>query len=60
MQRFLDSTANPVFAIPIGVIGFMQQFVNWASPYIQFIILICTLIVVGHSALKILFGKKKR
>jgi|GEM_PF-1506167 hypothetical protein len=59
MHRFFETTASPALSIPIGTFGFVQQLFDWTTPFLQWLILICTFIIVGHSALKILFGKKK-
>jgi len=60
IHRLTDNIANPVISIPIGIGGLYQSFIDWSTPLIQYLILICTLIVVLHSAMKILFGKKRK
>jgi hypothetical protein len=54
INTILDS---PVATISIGFTGFAQSFMDWTSPAIQYLILICTLVIVLNNVLS-LFKKK--
>ena len=50
--------SHPVLALPTGIAGFCQSFIEWTTPVIQYLILVGSFIIVINSVFRILFPKK--
>jgi len=59
-MKILDDITSPVLAVPIGIFGLLQPILDIVKPVCQIFIMLCSAIVIGHSAYKVLFGGRKK